>query len=98
MMSEIVQVMVFNYADTHGGVLPETLGAQVKIDNLGRVVGFDDPRANGAPYVPSPEAVAALNEVLRPFSVAPPEYQATAYTFTFDNGTADGEFTYPGAG
>jgi hypothetical protein len=44
------------------------------------------------------EVIARLNGILKPFSTAPANARATAFSFTFDNGAFDGSFRYPPAG
>ena len=98
MPMEIGRAMIYDYADHHGGANPDTLSATIEIDEQGRVATISNPTGNGLPYVPTMDVVVTLNGILRPFSAAPAEARATAFTFSFDHGKFDGRFSYPTTG
>jgi hypothetical protein len=95
MPPEIAKAMIYDYADHHGGANPDTLSATLELDEQGRVARILEPLGNGVPYLPTPDVVVALNGILRPFSVAPAEARAQAFSFTFDQGRFSGNFRYP---
>ena len=94
MPPELVRAMLDDWANHHGGSYPATLSATIEIDEHSRVSRIVQPVANGVPYVPTFDGIAWLNQVLEPFSVAPPNQRAVSFTFTFDNGQMDASFAY----
>jgi hypothetical protein len=95
MPPEIAKAMIYDYADHHGGANPDTLSATLELDEQGRVARIASPVGNGVPYIPTPDVIARLNGILRPFSAAPPDARALAFAFEFDHGKFSGSFRYP---
>jgi hypothetical protein len=94
MPPELVRAMLDDWANHHGGAYPQTLSATIEIDEQSRVARIVQPVANGVPYVPTFDAITWLNQVLEPFTLAPPNQRAVSFTFTFDNGQMDASFAY----
>ena len=97
MPPEIARAMIYDYSDHHGAD-PQTLSATLELDDQGRVARVTSPLADGVPFIPTPEVIAKLNGILRPFSAAPVDARAEAFTFTFDHGKFSANFRYPTAG